>query len=614
MEMFSRLFVFAFFLNLFSLSLFSNPAASQVASLATSLTNALKNNPSPYLEQHADDPVNWQTWNKKVIEYARENNRPIYISSGYFSCHWCHVMQRESFQNEAIAQLLNDYFVPVKIDREINPGIDSYLIDFVRETEGIAGWPLNVILTPEGYPVYGTVYQPPEKFEKLLKKVIQTWQTQTDKTRRLAREAAEYQLGFNQPVAATAVNSEIYIDELMSDFEVNADEFQGGFGEQNRFPMAPRLSVLLGLYRDSKNPKLKEWLELTLDQIKNKGLRDHVHGGFFRYTVDPGWTEPHYEKMLYTQAQLASVYIEASTILKRQDYLEVAEDTLAFVSREMQSDGGGYSSSFSAIDRHGNEGAAYLWSQNQLSKTLNIEEQAFVKKYWFNNSPEKQEEKQLPYFSENIKTGKDKRILDSIKRKLGNKNRLENIPVDQTVITAWNALLLSAYANAATATGSKSYIDLAKKLRDKLVNDNWKDGTLYRTSLNKNANNSAHLEDFVFLARGLRDYAVLTSSQEDWYLSNLLLAKAWLLFRHREGWKDVQTSLLPGMQSKTALPDSALPAADAWLVLLSLSSDKPVLQNKAKQAAGLMYETVLKQPLKLSSHYWWVSYFPHVSD
>ena len=584
------------------------------ASAAASLANTLKNNSSPYLELHADDPVNWQQWGTGVLDYARQHNRLIYISTGFFSCHWCHVMQRESFQNPAIARLLNEHFVPVKIDREMNPALDSYLIDFVRETEGIAGWPLNVIITPEGYPVYGTVYQPPEKFEKLLNNIIETWKSESEKASRLAREAAEYKLQYNNPMVTTKVEPEVFSAQLLSDVFDNMDEFQGGFGEQSRFPMAPRLSVLLDLYRVTKNTQLGQWLLLTLDQIKNKGLRDHIHGGFFRYTVDPAWTEPHYEKMLYTQAMLSSIFLEAAEILERPDYLEVARDTLAFVSREMQSESGGYLSSFSAVDNNDDEGAAYLWSLKQLSAVLNENELALVKRYWFKSFSNNANLAALPLFHQQIQSGPDAQKLESIRLKLRQAGRLKTIPVDNKVITAWNALLLSAYSVAADKLDDDNYRHLAKQLRDKLINDHWKDAKLYRTGFGKKHGASAHLEDYVFLAQGLKDFAVMNASQEDWYLSNLLLAKAWLLFWHSNGWENARDSLLPGMQPKAALPDSDLPAADAILVYMSLNSGNSVLQDKAEHAVELMFKSVEQTPLEMSSHYWWINHHRFASD
>ena len=353
---------------------------------------------------------------------------------------------------------------------------------------------------------------------------------------------------------------------------------------------------------------------VTLDQIKNKGLRDHVHGGFFRYTVDPGWTEPHYEKMLYTQALLSQVFIQAADVLDRSDYLEVARDTLAFVSREMRSKKGGYVSSFSAVDSQGNEGVAYWWNQEQLAEVLNGDQLEWVNNHWSMNSSDNAGVGKLPFLRKKTDLDLASPALRDIRLKLRKANRLKNIPIDHKVITAWNALLLSAFSVASDRLNDSAYADVAKQLRDKLVNDFWIDAQLYRTEPTKDDMVKGQLEDYVFMARGLRDYAVLTSSQEDWYLSNLLLAKAWLLFRYKEGWKDAQSNLLPGMQSKTALPDSALPAADAILVYLSLTSDNPVLQEKARHAAGLMFTTVTQTPLEMSSHYWWISFYRNASN
>jgi uncharacterized protein YyaL (SSP411 family) len=574
--------------------------------LSASLNNQLNNHASPYLMLHAEDPVHWQDWDESVLEFARQHNRMIYLSSGYFSCHWCHVMQSESFRNTAIARLLNEYFVPVKIDRELVPALDEYLIKFVRQSQGIAGWPLNVFLTPEGYPLFGTVYQPPEAFESLLNKLVSTWSSQADKATRLAREAVEYQLQFNQPLSTADISKQAFINKLTKQLAVISDDLQGGFGEQSRFPKAPQLLVMLELYATTQDIRLREHLVLTLDEMKNKGLRDHINGGFFRYTVDPGWIEPHYEKMLYTQALLVQVYLKAGDVFQRQDYYQVAKDTMDFVIREMQSEPGGYVSSFSALDDQDIEGGAYLWNQKRLSEVLTPAELALVNQYWLLQPLQKTREGQLPKLADAVVEDDVLNELRNIKTKLRSLGRIKTVPVDDKVITSWNALLLSSLSLMADKYKDQQYQALAKQLRNYLLDHHWVEAVLRRTHADDGLSSKAHLEDYVYMAKALRDFAVLSSSEEDWYLSNLMQSKAWLLFRHNKGWKGEKNSLLPGMQAQSALTDSALPAADALLMALSLTSDNTALKQKALQAAGYMYPNVMQKPFEKASHYHWI--------
>ncbi|MES9880324.1 MAG: DUF255 domain-containing protein, partial [Sedimenticola sp.] len=280
--------------------------------LSPALTNQLKEHPSPYLAMHGDDPVQWQEWGEEALARARKENKLLFISSGYFACHWCHVMQRESYSNPQIAALINTYFVPIKVDRELQPALDEHLIEFVRRTRGHAGWPLNVFLTPEGYPVFGLTYSPSEQFNQLLLKLKGAWGNQPEQLAKMARRAAgEMESGKPAPDKDQPINPRSLHVGLVTMALAMGDEMEGGFGAQNRFPMAPQWSALLARLTVDKDERLLALAELTLDQMANQGLRDQLQGGFFRYTVDTGWQVPHFEKMLYTQALLSQLYIQA---------------------------------------------------------------------------------------------------------------------------------------------------------------------------------------------------------------------------------------------------------------------------------------------------------------
>jgi len=278
------------------------------------LENQLASHPSSYLAMHAEDPVHWQDWHPELLQQAQKEGKLLFVSSGYFACHWCHVMRRESYNNEDIANLLNQYFIPVKLDRELEPAMDAHLIDFVQRTQGRAGWPLNVFLTPEGYPLLGMTYVPAGKFQQLLLKLNTLWRGEAEETAAMAQRGMQALVKQRQPKTPGSL---VNLIELKTSFISNtiqmADQMQGGFGQSNKFPMTPQLSLLLELQASAPDKMLEDFLILTLDQMADNGLRDQLAGGFYRYTVDPGWQTPHYEKMLYTQALLSELYMRAAT-------------------------------------------------------------------------------------------------------------------------------------------------------------------------------------------------------------------------------------------------------------------------------------------------------------
>ncbi len=267
--------------------------------------NELVGHPSPYLAMHAEDPVQWKSWGFEAVNEAKQKDKLMFISSGYFSCHWCHVMQRESYKNDTIAKLLNDAFVPIKVDRELEPVLDEQLIHFTQQTRGQGGWPLNVFVTPEGYPLLGVLYVPADQFKDLLIKLNLRWQEQRQALKQVAANAAyainrRLQVEQRQTVSVELAELE---QRFLSQTMLLADELGGGFGQQNKFPSAPKLVALLKLYAKYRDEQLKEFLLLTLHEMASKGLRDQLGGGFYRYTIDPGWRIPHFEKMLYDNAQ-----------------------------------------------------------------------------------------------------------------------------------------------------------------------------------------------------------------------------------------------------------------------------------------------------------------------
>ncbi|KAA3621590.1 MAG: thioredoxin domain-containing protein, partial [Proteobacteria bacterium] len=331
----------------------------------------LRDHPSPYLALHADDPVSWREWGPAAIDAARAGDRLLFLSIGYFACHWCHVMQRESFQDEAIAARLNASFVPVKIDRELETALDARLVEFAEATLGRAGWPLNVFVTPDGYPLFAVLYAPPAQFSQVLERLEQMWNAERERLRGLARRVAAGDLPDPYRVVDDAA-----VEDLNRAFLQQAralhDEFEGGFGNQNKFPQAPALDYLIEFAARGEGAAVPV-LESTLDAMARGGLYDHVGGGFFRYVVDPSWNIPHFEKMLYDNAQLARVYLRADGVLPGRGYGALARATLDFMRRDMAVASGGMLASLSAVDGNGVEGGYYLFEDDELAALLDAD-------------------------------------------------------------------------------------------------------------------------------------------------------------------------------------------------------------------------------------------------
>ncbi len=572
------------------------------------LRNELRDHPSPYLAMHGADPVHWQTWGPDALERARSENKLLFISSGYFACHWCHVMQRESYQDPETAALLNRHFIPVKVDRELQPALDAHLIEFVQRTRGSAGWPLNVFLTPEGYPLLGMTYERPTAFRELLGKLQNAWSTESDKLKGMALKASE-QMARSRASQAEPVDPRQLRKRLVDSALELGDDLQGGFGRQNRFPMAPQLSVLLDSLQEQPNSELQAFLELTLDQMATQGLRDHLAGGFFRYTVDQGWQIPHFEKMLYTQAQLILLYIKAADVLKRPDYLAIARDTVEFVIREMAGSDGAYMASFSAVDAAGEEGGNYLWQQNELAALLTQKELDLARNRWRLEGMPLHEGGYLPVLNMSLselagESGQSRedlrRSLEIIRGKLLEARARRELPKDGKQIAAWNGLMLWALAEAAARFDEPRYRSAAQRLRDYLVNTLWDGNRLLRAHSSLGALGKAALQDYVYVAKGLSALDNLKAQPQDRRIILSLIRQAWKRFYDHQGWRGFDDALLPGQAVEVALQDGPMPSPVAMLIELSLryagQAEVSDLKGLARKALRQSSATASGQP------------------
>ena len=562
--------------------------------------NQLKHHPSPYLALHGDDPVDWRPWGEEALEQARREKKLIFVSVGYFSCHWCHVMQRESFSDPEIARVLNRHYVSIKVDRELNPALDRRLMDFVQATTGRGGWPMNVFLTPEGYPVYGLTYASPARFMRIIEDLQQRWTKSRDELETAAHDVDTILAGQRETENSLLDDGRTLdrwraplVDTLMD----AADTLKGGFGDQAKFPSAPQLWALLEV---GKGEKVDEFLRLTLDTMATHGLRDLIGGGFFRYTVDPDWETPHYEKMLYTNALLAVLYLRAAERFDRPWYREVALDTLRFMAREMKAPGGAFIASLSAVDDSGAEGGYYLWSQKQLRKVLSDEEMDLVNVGWAMNRYGNDEAEVLPL--QVMSDAELARQFDltpealrarmvTIREKLQQaRASTRRLPRDDKRLTAWNGMALFALAEAAAA-GDADARRQARALRDFIAGTLWRDGRLLRAvDARGRAMGAGGLADHAWAALGLLRWSEVGDDATAGKLGKRLVTAAWRRFHGDRGWRETEQSLLPQPLVQRHLADGALPSAEAILLRatrlsLTMTPDAGLAKRLAKVIA-----------------------------
>ena len=368
-------------LSLALLGAFSMSALVQAAE-GKAEPNDLAGHPSPYLAQHGRDPVRWQVWGPDVIQQARKEGKLLLVSVGYFACHWCHVMQRESYQDEGVAEVMNSAYLPVKVDRELEPALDAHLIEFAKAVRGNAGWPLNVFITPSGYPLTAFTYMPRDMFADTLRSVDERWKSEPTELERLARDAAAQIAAARPPPAGEpvdAIKAATLIVAFRSQAMAMADLEHGGFGDSAKFPSVPQLVALLELNAKEPDAEITAFIDDTLDKMATRGLRDRLGGGFFRYTVDTEWRVPHFEKMLYDNAQLARAYLRAADVYDNERWRRIAFDTLDFMQAELWNDKlgrdhGAYMASLSSVDADDVEGGYYLWTEADLERALTPDE------------------------------------------------------------------------------------------------------------------------------------------------------------------------------------------------------------------------------------------------
>ena len=480
--------------------------------------NALIHETSPYLLQHAHNPVDWYPWGDEALQKARTEDKPILLSIGYSACHWCHVMERESFENEAIAKLMNEHFINIKVDREERPDLDQIYMNAVQLMTGHGGWPMTMFLTPNGVPFYGGTYFPPEDrynmpgFPRVLINVAEAYRSQPDQV----AQTSTALLGELRRVGLAAPSREMLTKELLdASFRRIAgsyDRTHGGFGSAPKFPPAMTLEFFMHMHRESGTAEAREMIEHTCRKMAEGGMYDQLGGGFHRYSADAKWLVPHFEKMLYDNALLSRVYLHLYQLTNDELARRIAEETLDYIVREMTDVSGGFYSTQDA-DSEGEEGKFFVWSKDQIVNALGQHDADIFCDYLDVTEEGNFEGHNILHVAlqceqlvarHNISVDEARAIVKRGRKVLFEiRERRIKPGRDEKVLTAWNGLMLASFAEASAVLGREDYRRVAEVNAEFLLTNVRRDGLLLRTWKGGEAKLNGYLEDYACLIEGL---------------------------------------------------------------------------------------------------------------
>lgn len=509
-------------------------------------SNALINESSPYLLQHAYNPVDWMPYNDTIFEFAERQHKLVILSIGYSSCHWCHVMEHESFEDSTVADLMNRYFISVKIDREERPDVDAVYMTAVQLMTNSGGWPLNVVCLPDGRPIWGGTYFPKEQWMESLRSIQEVFESEPDKVEEYAERLHEGILQSESLIAKPESDFNYAEKELLQAAEAwttGFDTIEGGAGGAPKFPLPNNYAFLLEHAHFYENKKVAKQVELTLDKMAFGGIYDQVGGGFARYAVDDEWKVPHFEKMLYDNAQLVSLYSQAWQKIKKPLYKNVVYQTLEWVEREMTSVNGTFYSALDA-DSEGEEGRFYVWTEMELRNLIPENEwQDFME--YFDLNKGKWEEKIIL-----LRTGRKAKSAEALKswNKILMKARSKRVRpgLDDKSLTSWNALMLSAYVDAYKAFGEEKWKQIALKNAEWIWREQFANGVLKHAWKDDKSYIDGLLEDYVFSSQAFIDLYEIDGDKK-W----LLQAEQFMNYA-QQNFKDDNTGLFYTRSLKSA--------------------------------------------------------------
>jgi len=594
-------------------------------------TNRLVNETSPYLLQHAHNPVDWYPWGGEALNHAKKEDKPILLSIGYSSCHWCHVMEKESFENEAIAKTMNEKFVCIKVDREERPDLDEVYMNAVQVMTGGGGWPMTVFLTPDLVPFHAGTYFPPEDrgdmpgFSKILVVISEYYRSHRGEVQKVEAQMKD---ALRQITEMVPSRGELGDKILTHAFQTSVSQFDpthGGFGRAPKFPSSMTLSFLLRYWKKTGAKEAREMVEVTLDKMADGGIYDHLGGGFHRYSVDERWLIPHFEKMLYDNALLSRTYVEAYQVTLKERYRRVGEEILQYVLREMKSPGGGFYSTEDA-DSEGEEGKYYVWSRDQIKGVLGKEKGTpFCAHYGV--TPNGNFEGGLSVL--HIASPLDKvselygisvpdleKLLQAGRKELFAEREKRVRPGrDEKILASWNGLMISGFVDGFKVTGNEKYFEGAKDAARFILQKMTREGHLMRVFREGRCHTKGYSEDYAFFIQALIDLYEATF-EIDWLkqaedLNGRMIRQFWdeknggFFFAGKEN-----ESLIA--QSKSPY-DNAIPSSNAVavfnLIRLGYLTGQESLKKKAEEILHLFHNFLSEHPAGFSQMLSGLSFF-----
>jgi uncharacterized protein YyaL (SSP411 family) len=586
------------------------------------MANRLSNETSPYLLQHAHNPVDWYPWGEEALGRAKEEDRPIFLSIGYAACHWCHVMERESFEDPEIAALMNERFVSIKVDREERPDLDDIYMAAVVGLTGHGGWPMSVFLTPEGVPFYGGTYYPPTprygmpSFRMVLEAMADAWATKREQVAQQGQQILEAVkkgdlLGqARSGDVAAPLSAQVPAAAAMA-LERSFDWEHGGWGQAPKFPQPMALDFLLRYHSRTRNPQALKMVERTLQKMARGGIYDQLGGGFARYSTDEIWLVPHFEKMLYDNSQLARVYLHAWQTTGDAFYRRVVEETLDYVVREMTDPAGGFYSTQDA-DSEGEEGKFFVWKPAEVRGVLGEDALLFMDAYGVTDRGNFEGKNILSVaYDLDVLAHRHRLALEEVEARLAASRRtlfaLREGRVkpgrDEKVLTAWNGLMLAAFAEAARAFGRDDYRAVAQRNADFLLRElRTPEGRLWRTWKEGRAHLNGYLEDYAYFIDGL-----LTLYETDfdgrWFTAARELAEAMIAhFEDPEGgFFDTSDDHEALVTRPKSIQDNAVPSGNALAALdllrLGALTGEGRFRDPAEGALRLVQPILARNPV-----------------
>ncbi|MGM0572151.1 MAG: thioredoxin domain-containing protein [Bacteroidota bacterium] len=575
--------------------------------------NHLEGQSSPYLLQHADNPVDWHPWGEEALTKAQNENKPLLVSIGYSACHWCHVMERESFEDDEVAEIMNKYFVCIKVDREERPDIDHLYINAAQMLSGQAGWPLNCFAMPDGRPFWGGTYFPKEQWKNILARVAGLYYEQYED---VAKQADNLTRGLSEAVFIPFDKNQSSnfqrdeIQKIYANLMAEMDPAEGGMKGAPKFPLPVHQAFLLHYHNQTGDPDALSQSGLTLDKMAMGGIYDQLGGGFARYATDAAWRVPHFEKMLYDNAQLVSLYANAWKVVEKELYRDVVAETVAFLDREMRSPDGLYYAALDA-DSEGEEGKYYVWTGEEIDNVLG-DDAPLVKKYyqvgekgfWENGKNILMRDGSDEEFArkEGLDTKELKQIINRAKQKLlATRYQRVRPGLDDKVLVSWNAMMIQGLADAYAAFQEVHYLEKARIAADFLLTHAISnEGGLYHTLDGTKGTTPGFLEDYAMLSKALiRLYEV---SMHLPYLEMAKTLTAYVMNNFSEDGTNL-FSFSSGRSEQLAAPyyeyyDNVIPSSNSEMakVLFYLANyfEKPEWEKRSQEMAADIKEKMIR--------------------